>query len=384
MKYTSVATKPGMEARYHVVPRRQHHTNQYQHYYCEDYHSERSAIAIIAELGSESNAHGLAKIVTSRHTKRKVIWALLVIVGFTAATLQLSLLVRKYLEFQVVELSEIKDSMPVEYPSVTICNTNPVSMRKIRLAYESNSDKIENLKKWIMLSESYKFEQKSFMDSIRAFYENLDEDAKYISHDLQDMLLHCRFNREECTHDNFTSFFDGSYFNCFTFNGGRLGEQLKMHSTGPENGLSLIISVEKDIAMRGTFGLYNVENNVLHSSGVRVVVHAPGSMPSPVDHGFDVPPGYSSSVGLKAQLHTRLSEPYGNCTRATIRGVHDYRNTFFACLQLCKQKMIIEHCGCKSSALPNIEATNVTFCGVIKDWDQMINMNISRNYTHEE
>jgi hypothetical protein len=59
-------------------------------------------------LLAESTAHGLAKIATSVKTKRKVMWALLVIVGFTAATLQLSLLVKKYLQFSVVEVSEMK------------------------------------------------------------------------------------------------------------------------------------------------------------------------------------------------------------------------------------------------------------------------------------
>ncbi|XP_059143116.1 FMRFamide-activated amiloride-sensitive sodium channel-like isoform X2 [Physella acuta] len=335
---------------------------------------QRSALDIIAELGSESNAHGLAKIVASRDTKRKVIWALLVIIGFTAATLQLSLLVRKYLQFQVVELSEIKDSMPVEYPSVTICNTEPISLRKIRsLVHAKEWGQLRN---WLRFLASFEFDHNSFMESIRAFYENLGDEAKKISHDLGDLLIHCRFNRELCSVQNFTSFFDGNYFNCFTFNGGQLKDKLQMHSTGPENGLSMIISVEKDDPIPGTYGVYNFENNIMHSAGIRVVVHAPGSMPSPVDHGFDIPPGYSSSVGLKALLHSRLPEPYGNCTEGSLQGMHTYRNTFFACLQLCKQKLIIARCGCKSSALPDLPNVNVSFCGVISNW-----LGILRNRT---
>lgn len=77
----------------------------------------------------------------------QVIWALMVIIGFTAATLQLSLLVRKYLQFQVVELSEIKDSMPVEFPSVTVCNIEPISWRKLRLLFENGED--TELMQWL-------------------------------------------------------------------------------------------------------------------------------------------------------------------------------------------------------------------------------------------
>ena len=71
----------------------------------------------------------------------------MVIIGFTAATLQLSLLVRKYLQFQVVELSEIKDSMPVEFPSVTVCNIEPISWRKIRLLFQNPED--TELMQWL-------------------------------------------------------------------------------------------------------------------------------------------------------------------------------------------------------------------------------------------
>ncbi|RUS76465.1 hypothetical protein EGW08_015779, partial [Elysia chlorotica] len=323
---------------------------------------------IIAELGSESNAHGLAKIVTSRDNKRKVIWALLVIIGFTAATLQLSLLVRKYLQFQVVELSEIKDSMPVEFPSVTICNIEPLSLQQLHPLPGENS----TLYKWLYFTHLFRFSRQTFFGSVRAFYENLGEVAKNMSHSLEDMLIQCSFNRENCSTRNFTYSFDGNYFSCFTFNGGQLQDQLQMHATGPENGLSLIISIEKFIPQFHVYGIYNMDNNVLHSAGIRVVVHAPGTMPSPVDHGFDIPPGYSSSVGLKAVLHTRLSKPYGNCTESELYGAQVFRNTYFACLQLCKQKLTVENCKCKSSKLPDIPELNVTFCGSIKDWQDIL------------
>ncbi|KAK7493929.1 hypothetical protein BaRGS_00014811 [Batillaria attramentaria] len=266
------------------------------------YYHRKNAITLITELGSESNAHGLAKIVTSSDTKRKVIWALMVIIGFTAATLQLSLLVRKYLEFQVVELSEIKDSMPVEFPSVTVCNIEPISWRKLRVLFE-NPDL--ELLQWL----------------------------------------------------NFTA-------------SGEQQKKLLMHATGPQNGLSLIISLDNDEPPLGSYGVYNIDSNILHSAGVRVVVHAPNTMPSPVNHGFDIPPGYSSSIGLKAVLHTRLPEPYGNCTRDSLAGMN-YTNTFFSCLQVCKQRIIIDKCKCKSSALPEV-APEVTFCGVISNWKDIL------------
>ncbi|ESO95709.1 hypothetical protein LOTGIDRAFT_160261 [Lottia gigantea] len=330
----------------------------------------QTVLSLVAELGSESNAHGLARVVTSRETKRKVIWALLVIIGFTAATLQLSLLVRKYLQFQVVEVSEIKDSMPVEFPSVTVCNIEPISLRKLRLMINNSES---DLVQWLTFVNHFNFgPQQAHLTSIRAFYENLGDAAENLSHDINDFMIHCRFNQELCSVANFTSFFDGNYYSCYTFNSGSV-EKLLMHATGPQNGLSLILSLDNDDPPYGTYGMYHINSNILHSAGVRVVIHAPNTMPSPVDHGFDVPPGYSSSIGLNAVMHTRLSEPFGNCTNKELDGYKSYKNTFFSCLQLCQQRIIIKNCGCKSSSLPEVLDPNITFCGVVPNWQEILN-----------
>lgn len=341
-----------------------------------------TALAIIAELGSESNAHGLAKIATTTKTKRKVMWALLVIVGFTAATLQLSLLVRKYLLFNVVEVSEMKDGMPVEFPSVTICNTHAMSLTKVKQRFAEVTD----YEQWFGYISTVKFgEQQTRVESTQGFYENMMAEATLVGHDINEILVHCQFNQKKCSPGNFTKHFDGkNYFNCYTFNSAQdqdPNNKILMHATGPQNGLSMIISLDNDDPPLGAFGLYNIHDNIAHSAGIRVQVHAPNTMPSPVDHGFDVPPGFSSSVGLKAVLHSRLSSPYGNCTTEMIHGLKEYRNTIFSCLSLCKQEIVIKTCQCKSSGLPDTEnAQNFTYCGTIPNWqERFLNVTLSPN-----
>lgn len=49
----------------------------------------------------------------------------------------------------------------------------------------------------------------------------------------------------------------------------------------------------------------------------------------------------------------------------------NYTNTFFSCLQVCKQRIIVDKCKCKSSALPEV-APDVTFCGVISNWKDIL------------
>ncbi|KAL3853649.1 hypothetical protein ACJMK2_017179 [Sinanodonta woodiana] len=328
--------------------------------------SARTAKGLMKELGSESNAHGLAKIATSTTMKRKVLWSLLVIVGFAAATSQLSLLVKKYLLFQVVEVSNTREGMPVEYPSITICNIAAMSLTKVNA-------KLDVMMPWFQFVEVTDFgEQNEHMQSLQGFYENMIEEAHYIGHDINNFVVKCRFNRHECNADNFTLYFDGkNYFNCFTFNRGQQNEALLMHATGPQHGLSLIISLDNDDPPPGGYGIYNVKNNIAYSAGVRVHVHAPNTMPSPTDHGFDIPPGYSSSVGLKAILNSRKSYPYGNCTNNDLvgEGGRIYRNTVFSCLQLCKQTIVVKLCGCKSAALPTPQGLEkFRYCGTVDNW----------------
>ncbi|XP_052780063.1 FMRFamide-activated amiloride-sensitive sodium channel-like isoform X2 [Mya arenaria] len=346
---------------------------------CKKKRKQASALKIMAELGSESNAHGLAKIVTSVTTKRKVLWSLLVIIGFTAATLQLSFLVTKFLAYQVVEVSQMKEGMPVEFPAVTLCNIATISLTKVNeLIARNNTD----IMKWFTFIQNTNFgEQDERMDSHQAFYENMPDVAKYIGHSAENFVVSCRFNTKECSASNFSIYFDGkNYFNCYTFNSGYdnklnkpIKDKLLMHTTGPQNGLSLIISLDNENPPAGGYGLYDIKNHIAFSGGVRGQVHAPNTMPSPADHGFDVAPGYSTSVGLKAILHTRLPYPHGNCTNNMLQGDKLYRNTIFTCLQLCKQKILVNWCGCKTAALPMYRETdpkkgNIPFCGAIKNW----------------
>lgn len=351
---------------------------------------QASALRLMTELGSESNAHGLAKIATSVTTKRKVLWSLLVIVGFTAATLQLSFLVQKYLSFQVVEVSNMKEGMPVEFPSVTICNIATISITKVNKLLEQNSSDIRNWFEFIQQTNFGKHNMR--MDTHQAFYENLPEEARSIGHSIENFVVNCRFNQRDCGPANFSLFFDGkNYYNCYTFNSGYdeekkkpKDEKLLMHTTGPQNGLSLIISLDNDNPTPGGYGIYQLHNHIAFSAGVRAQVHAPNTMPSPADHGFDVPPGYSTSVGLKAILHSRLPHPHGNCTFDNLEGEREYRNTIFTCLQLCKQRVLVRVCGCKTAALPMYKETdpakgNIPFCGSIKNWKDK-----SKDFQQEE
>ncbi|XP_041351478.1 FMRFamide-activated amiloride-sensitive sodium channel-like [Gigantopelta aegis] len=323
------------------------------------------AFKLMRQLGSESNAHGFARIFNSRNRKRKYVWLVLVCLGFLAATVQLTNLVMKYLDYQVVEISVIKESEPIMFPAITVCNIEPISSRKLGILLEKPDS---HVLQWLKFLEHFEFaNQTAHYSSIVAFYENVGDEALFVRHDVNDFIVHCHFNRMPCSSTNFSTTWDSNYYSCFTFNSG-WNKTALLHSSGPQHGLSLVISLENKRPLLGLYGVYDINSNIRYSAGTRVVIHAPATMPSPVDQGFDVPPGFSSSVGLKIVHHTRLPQPYGNCSDGELIGTRRYRNSFFACLQICKQNEVMRKCRCKSASLPQVRYAQLSFCGTVPHW----------------
>ena len=184
-----------------------------------------------------------------------------------------------------------------------------------------------------------------------------------------DFLLSCTFGTSRCNFDNFSYYQSPDFYNCYTFNGGNeTMDKLVVRSTGPAAGLSLIMYLESE---NGDFlynGTYYTFGNILNAGGVRVVIHTPGTRPSPQDLGFDIPPGYSTSIGVRALKHERLGTPYGACRkeRDLEGGEGRYVYSSHSCLKQCQQQHVIDDCTCVSAELPiphEAIAAGLNYCG---------------------
>ncbi|ELT93368.1 hypothetical protein CAPTEDRAFT_65206, partial [Capitella teleta] len=105
------------------------------------------------------------------------------------------------------------------------------------------------------------------------------------------------------------------------------------------------------------------------SEGVRVVIHPPNTLPYPHAEGFDVPPGFSVSFGVKTRQNIRVSFPHGNCSNQNpFSPESDEQYRLISCQKMCLQSQIVQHCGCKDIALPGGEQyPEHNFC--TDDWD---------------
>ena len=264
----------------------------------------------------------------------------------------------------------------IEFPSVTVCNIQPMSTTT---GLELMQDPTSRFFQWDNLTNVYldmakadgnftNIEEVTYnrLKQPIGYFENIGDEAVIVGHQPYDFVLSCTFGIRRCYGENFTFFQSPTYYNCYTFNGGNTSmDMLLARSTGPQQGLSLITYLESDNGDELYNGTYYTLSNIGNAAGARVIVHPPNTRPSPVDQGFDVPPGFSSSVGVKVTRYERLGEPYGPCVKDIMQGSEKYVYATDTCVTQCQQRYIMNQCSCVSSMLPipEFNESNLKYCG---------------------
>ncbi|XP_070565681.1 acid-sensing ion channel 2-like [Ptychodera flava] len=171
-----------------------------------------------------------------------------------------------------------------------------------------------------------------------------DEVHKY-GHQLEDFVLQCTYDEKPCNiSQDFYTFQDHLYGNCFKFNHGRDGLPV-FHATrtGSSYGLKLTLFLEQSeyISIYG------------RNAGARVNI-VPYDVPSfPFNEGITIKPGTVTSLAIKEHVITRLSDPYGECEgdQHTKQGENTYYGSSYryklqACQDYCLRNKIALECGC--------------------------------------
>ena len=193
----------------------------------------------------------------------------------------------------------------------------------------------------------------------------------------EDFIINCRFMDKRCNVSKyFETVFDPYYFNCFTFKSDSFSTKAA-RLQGVEYGLSLLLfsataGQPPTDTISGEYLLPGIESDpaLVTGKGSRVVIHAPGTRPYPTGGGFEIPPGFSANIGVKARENIRIGPPHGNCSdRDTLenRGQRlnaTYKYTLMSCQNECLQNEILKHCGCLDNRImsEHRETTDVQFC----------------------
>lgn len=168
-------------------------------------------------------------------------------------------------------------------------------------------------------------------------FQNMSKSTrKELGHRIEDLLIECSFNGKQCSAKNFTLFQSLDFGNCYTLE----SNLFIARRLGPMNGLKMILQVEK----------FEQAENFLDGSGVRLVIHEPGTLPFPEEEGFTLSPGYETSIGMKMVALTRSKPPYGNCNEGKrFYQTYGVRYTMSTCLHICRNINVMEICKCLPS-----------------------------------
>ena len=187
-----------------------------------------------------------------------------------------------------------------------------------------------------------------------------------ITPSLDELVISCKSRDKFCNFDYFTSFVHSFFFKCYVYDPleGRTPEDGV--AQGINFGQTFVFLSGSEMISDGTAPIPGFDNFMRQTGGtdgVRLVIHARGTVPDPLNEGVDIPTGASVVLGISSQETHRLEQPYGNCSRLDVESIQmlKYMNNnteilddwnkpvkykSSQCRSSCQQRHSWEHCGC--------------------------------------
>ncbi|XP_056306552.1 acid-sensing ion channel 1C [Danio aesculapii] len=177
---------------------------------------------------------------------------------------------------------------------------------------------------------------------------NTTEMIDRLGHQLQDMLLECRFRGENCTYKNFTPIYT-RYGKCYTFNSGLDGNPLLTTlKGGTGNGLEIMLDIQQDEYLP----VWGDTDETSYEAGIKVQIHSQDEPPFIDQLGFGVAPGFQTFVSCQQQLLLYLPPPWGDCRSAPMDSEYFSTYSITACRIDCETRYLLENCNCRMVHMP--------------------------------
>ena len=206
----------------------------------------------IASHLETTSGHGCPNLIRTKYWSVRIMWIILLFVASGASAYLVTRAIKSYLRYDVAtKISTVKE-IPTQFPTITICNLNPLIKGK-----KEFKKYLQSIKKTQFLDEEYLASQYEFeANNTEEYYDYYDEKAfkqnnnettkspldvykeiklrffnfvftqlnektkRSLGYDLEHMLISCSFNKRECSAVDFNWHFSYEYGNCFSFNTG--------------------------------------------------------------------------------------------------------------------------------------------------------------------
>ena len=292
-----------------------------------------------------------------------------------------------YLNYEIVTKTEIVYERPTEFPTITICDSNPFKtkfaeefVRSVSSNYlfqvlnmssvnlnKTNLDQIES-------NLTYKMAVKAFQILTElakinsSLPEQTDQFKKSLGLSLSN-IIDCQFNKIICDNADFHWYWSYDYGNCWQFNSGLnfYGQKIPIKSSksgGNQYGLTLTLT---GLIAQNTFPTSS-------SSGLMVFIHNHSYYPISMN-GVAIERGKETMISIEKTFTFNQPMPYTECQDLsslnselyTLISYSKYTYTQSICLSFCIQKLIIEKCECYFTKYPMIGNTRP--CLTLNDID---------------
>ena len=157
---------------------------------------------ILNEFCLDTTVHGISFASKQKSKFFKCFWSLVVLSGFAALSFHLYEIIYGYFQYKSTE-SIYERRNGFKFPDVTVCNLNGISFSNLKDAAENLTSMETFFETLVPSSDS--MSQTTFVMPMKPqkLFWALGHEAKHIGHKLEDMILSCRFARDQCKEDDF-------------------------------------------------------------------------------------------------------------------------------------------------------------------------------------
>ena len=308
----------------------------------------------VYELSINSTSHGIPQALRNPHASLKILWSVCFLVSAVLCALIVIDSINEYFAYDVVTKIRINDKKTLEFPTVTICHTSPLSTPKgvqlLRSMISNETNK--HLNDYNLTSIDYMSNGfKAGLLNALFYAKNADQSEdfkKSIGISIQDMLFYCTFSIFDCNYTDFKWRYDYLNGNCFQFNSGvdANGDFVQSYSTsadGEFGGLYLVLFLGEAV-------------NSFYPNGLKIFID---NSPTKLTNYFEIKPNAKTNIALHKVSTRKSPHPYSDCSEAdsfsykeTLKLYQTYSQK--VCKELFFQKIFVEFCFCSSTATLNI------------------------------
>ena len=336
--------------------------------------NEPTASQMIKRFAINSSIHGINYIVTTKVKLCTTFWVLACIAASIAFGVQLITLIDKYLSNPTKTTVEVTREQE-DFPDVTICPLRnfdisvvsslyqqlnlsgsipeALSLNLTRAEPEFEIPYLRKVEEYFYLWVKYYATNSTLfgMAMTRSnMFSNFDLDViKKAMIPPWELTVRCKSRGIKCRPDMISTFYDPYFFRCLTIH----ASNETSLSEGVESGLAILGIFGSNMVDWSTFdstledpiliaGIQEFNHPLSGDQGARVVIHPPGSKPIPSAEGYNVPPGFSGSLGVNIQRTLNLGEPYGKCSRQDSRSDGNETYRLLPCLRRCISEEVVK------------------------------------------